>query len=79
MAHCAFYPRKRVAKFVEDGLWEVLPQGTSLTCETKVKALGWLLILCFLISVPAVLCLEKSDVSGPAKESELLYNYQENY
>jgi len=34
-----------VASFLKDGLWEVLPQGTSLTCETEQDALSLILIV----------------------------------
>lgn len=36
-----FCQRNGVASFWEDGLWEVLPQSTSLMCETELKALIW--------------------------------------
>lgn len=38
------------------------PQG-----EAEMKVLGLVTYICFLISVPAVLHLEKLDVPGPAR------------
>lgn len=51
-----FCQRKGVASFWEDGLWEVLPQSTSLTCETELEALSWVAYSLLLSLCPLSVC-----------------------